>query len=56
MRMELDEKEMEAALCEWASKCKVGDLSVRFNAVTFYKLDRGYSAMLEWVEPTEQGR
>ena len=59
MKMELDEKEMESALCVWAMGWQRGNSNPKFNKATFYKLERGYSVTLEYVDPnqfTEQGR
>lgn len=51
LKIELDEKEMEQALCEWVSRLEHdGGENLKFNRATFYKLDRGFSVTLEWVE------
>lgn len=50
MKIELSEAEMATILCEWASRLRIGDEQVDFNKATFYKLESGYSATLDWVD------
>ena len=59
MKLELDQKELETALCIWAMGWQRGQTNAKFNHVTFYTATDGdVTATVAWIEPltVEQGR